>query len=255
LRDLDSALRSKKLELHYQPKFDMHGEVRGFEALARWPHPTRGMIPPDTFIRLAEENGLILQLGEWAMEEACKEAAKWDEHLTVAVNVSPVQFRFGDLPATVQSILERTGLAPERLELEITEGVLIHDIKRATVILWRLRVLGVQIALDDFGVGYSSLSYLHSLPFNKIKLDRSLMREATATSRSGVVVASVIDLCHKLGMTVLAEGIEEDRQLDFLREAHCDEVQGFLLGRPKPISAYARTVGEKSSSATQPHVA
>ena len=174
-QDLRSAIERNELALHYQPQARIGGEIIGFEALVRWQHPQRGMIPPGTFIPLAEESGLIVAMGEWILREACREAASWPNPLQIAINLSPVQFRHGDLPALVHSVLLETGLPPSRLELEITEGVLIDDFSRAVSILRRLKALGVRIAMDDFGTGYSSLSYLQSFPFDKIKIDQSFI--------------------------------------------------------------------------------
>ena len=174
-QELRSAIARGELILHYQPQARIDGEVFGFEALVRWQHPQRGLIPPGTFIPLAEESGLIGPLGEWIMREACREAASWPKPLQIAINLSPVEFRHGDLTGLVHSVLLETGLAPSRLELEITEGVLIDDFSRAVSTLRRLKALGVRIAMDDFGTGYSSLSYLQSFPFDKIKIDKSFI--------------------------------------------------------------------------------
>jgi EAL domain-containing protein (putative c-di-GMP-specific phosphodiesterase class I) len=178
LQELRDAVPNGELELHYQPQAKIGGKVVGFEALVRWNHPTRGMVPAGTFIPIAEESGLILPIGEWVLREACREAASWPRHLQIAVNLSPAQFHHGDLPGLVHSILLETGLSAGQLELEITEGVLIGDFSRASSILRRLKALGVRIAMDDFGTGYSSLSYLHAFPFDKIKIDRALRRQS-----------------------------------------------------------------------------
>ena len=183
--DLRAAVEHGELTLHYQPQARIDGEIIGFEALVRWHHPTRGLVPPGTFIPLAEESGLIVAIGEWVLREACREAASWPKPLQIAVNLSPVQFRHGDLPALVHAVLLETGLAPDRLELEITEGVLIGDFSRAVSILRRLKALGVRIAMDDFGTGYSSLSYLQSFPFDKIKIDRSFISKLDRQSAIG----------------------------------------------------------------------
>src|SRR5262249_11929109 len=173
--ELRSALVNNELVLHYQPQASVTGEVTGFEALIRWHHPTRGLVPPGIFMPLAEESGSITDIGEWTLRQACREAASWPKPLKVGINLSPVQFRHGDLPGLVHSVLLQTGLPPHRLELEITEGVLIGDYSRAIAILRRLKSLGVRIAMDDFGTGYSSLSYLHAFPFDKIKIDRAFI--------------------------------------------------------------------------------
>ena len=242
-QDLLSAIARNELTLHYQPQARIDGTITGFEALARWQHPRHGMVPPSTFIPLAEESGVIIALGEWALRTACREAASWPKPLTVAINLSPVQFRDTDLPKLVHEVLLETGLAPARLELEITEGVLIGDFTRAVAILRRLKALGVRIAMDDFGTGYSSLSYLQSFPFDKIKIDKAFIANATDSEQSATIVRAVIALGRGLGLPVIAEGVETEEQLKFLAEEHCDEVQGYLIGRPKPIADYAELVG------------
>jgi EAL domain-containing protein (putative c-di-GMP-specific phosphodiesterase class I) len=177
------------------------------------------------------------------LREACREAASWPHPLQIAVNLSPIQFRHGDLAGLVHSMLLETGLAPTRLELEITEGVLVEDFGRGVSILRRLKTLGVRIAMDDFGTGYSSLSYLQSFPFDKIKIDQSFISKVKNTPQSAAIVRAVIGLAHGLNLPVLAEGVETKAQLDFLAAESCDEVQGYLLGRPHPISEYSKLVG------------
>jgi diguanylate cyclase (GGDEF)-like protein/PAS domain S-box-containing protein len=241
--DLRSALDRGQLSLHYQPQARVDGEIIGFEALARWQHPLRGAVPPSAFIPIAEESGLMIALGEWILREACREAASWQRPLQIAVNLSPVQFRHGDLPAMVHSILLETGLPASRLELEITEGVLIHDFSRALSILRRLKSLGVRIAMDDFGTGYSSLAYLQSFPFDKIKIDRGFISNLERNPQSAAIVRAVIGLGHGLKLPVVAEGVETEDQLSFLAKELCDEVQGYFIGRPWPIDRYAELVG------------
>jgi diguanylate cyclase (GGDEF)-like protein/PAS domain S-box-containing protein len=240
---LRSAVECQQLCLHYQPQKTMSGETIGFEALARWHDRHHGLVPPSVFIPIAEESGLIVAMGEWVLREACREAATWRRPLTVAVNVSPLQFRYGDLPNLVHAILLDTGLAPARLELEITESVFIDDFSRAISILSRLKALGVGVALDDFGSGYSSLSYLHSFAFDKIKIDRTFILDLEYNQHSMAIVRAVIDLGHSLNTPVLAEGVETDAQHAMLVERGCDEVQGYLVGRPLPIDDYAEIVG------------
>src|SRR6202163_2325708 len=206
--ELSSAIERNELRLHYQPLAKIDGEVIGFEALVRWHHPQRGLVSPATFIPVAEESGLIMQIGEWVLREACREAASWPNPLRIAVNLSPIQFRHGDLAGLVHSVLLETGLAPTRLELEITEGVLIEDFARGVSILRRLKTLGVRIAMDDFGTGYSSLSYLQSFPFDKIKIDQSFISNVKSNSQSAAIVRAVIGLAHGLDLPVLAEGVE-----------------------------------------------
>jgi predicted signal transduction protein with EAL and GGDEF domain len=241
--DLRLAIERGELSLHYQPQARMAGEVVGFEALVRWTHPTRGMIPPTRFIPVAEESGLIIPLGEWILREACREAASWPEKLQIAINLSPVQFRHGDLPGLVHSILLETGLSPNRLEFEITEGVLIDDFSRATSTLRRLKLLGVRIAMDDFGTGYSSLSYLQAFPFDKIKIDQSFISNLERSPQSATIVRAVIGLARGLNLPVVAEGVETEEQIAFLARESCDKVQGFIIGRPMPIENYAELIG------------
>jgi diguanylate cyclase (GGDEF)-like protein/PAS domain S-box-containing protein len=233
-----AAIRSQLL-LHYQPQAKVSGGVFGFEALVRWQHPEQGLIAPDQFIPLAEENGQIVEVGEWVLREACRVAAAWPMPLQIAVNLSPVQFRLGDLPTLIHAIMIETGLSPDRLELEITEGVLITDPPRALSILRRLKTIGVRIAMDDFGTGYSSLSSLQSFPFDKIKIDRSLVSSITASEQSAAIVRAAIALGRALEMPVLAEGVETEKQRELLRRERCHEIQGFLIGRPQPIASYA----------------
>ncbi|MDO9413836.1 MAG: EAL domain-containing protein [Pseudolabrys sp.] len=242
-RDLKVAIEHGDLSLQYQPQFLMTGEPIGFEALARWNCLDRGMVPPDTFIQIAEECGLIMPLGAWALREACREAASWKAPLAVAVNVSPMQFLQGNLAQLVHTILLETGLAPARLELEITEGVFINDFSRAVSILRQLKSLGVRISLDDFGKGYSSLSYLHSFPFDKIKIDRAFILDIEQNHHSMIIVRAVIGLGHSLNIPILAEGVENEAQRKFLEQAGCSAVQGYLLGRPAPIKKYKELVG------------
>jgi EAL domain-containing protein (putative c-di-GMP-specific phosphodiesterase class I) len=244
--DLKSAIERNELRLHYQPQVKITGEMKGFEALARWHCPKRGLVPPSEFIPLAEESSLILLLGEWVLREACREAASWERPLNIAVNVSPVQFRHGDLPRLVHSILLETGLPANRLELEITEGVLIDDFSRAVSILRRLKSLGVRIALDDFGKGYSSLSYLRAFPFDKIKIDRLFITDLGSNPQSIAIVHAVIGLGRSLNIPILAEGVETKAQHDILLKEGCDEVQGYLTGRPLAIADYAEAVGHKA---------
>ncbi|QHP72366.1 EAL domain-containing protein [Bradyrhizobium sp. LCT2] len=226
--DLRQALEQNQFLVHFQPQARMDGEVIGFEALLRWNHPTRGFVPPDRFIPLAEENGLIVQIGEWVLREACREAASWPRPLQVAVNFSPVQFQAGDLERSIHQILLETGLAPTRLEVETTEGVLIGDFTRALNLLRRLKALGIRIAMDDFGTGYSSLSYLQSFPFDKIKIDRSFISNLEATPQSAEIVRAVLSLAHALNIPVIAEGVETEAQRAFLAREACEEMQGYL---------------------------
>ncbi|MET3339462.1 diguanylate cyclase (GGDEF)-like protein/PAS domain S-box-containing protein [Bradyrhizobium japonicum] len=241
--DLRLALEQNQFLVYFQPQARVDGEVIGFEALLRWNHPTRGFVPPDQFIPLAEENGLIVQIGEWVLREACREAASWPRPLQVAVNLSPIQFQAGDLERSIHQILLETGLTPTRLEVEITEGVLIGDFTRALNLLRRLKALGIRIAMDDFGTGYSSLSYLQSFPFDKIKIDRSFISNLEATPQSAEIVRAVLSLAHALRIPVIAEGVETEAQRAFLAREACEEMQGYLVGRPALIERYLDLVG------------
>ncbi len=241
--DLRQALEQDQLVVYFQPQARVDGEVTGFEALLRWNHPTRGFVPPDQFIPLAEENGLIIEIGEWVLREACREAASWPRPLQVAVNLSPIQFQAGDLERSIHQILLETGLSPTRLEVEITEGVLIGDFTRALDLLRRLKALGVRIAMDDFGTGYSSLSYLQSFPCDKIKIDRSFIFDLEAKPQSAEIVRAVLSLAHALNIPVIAEGVETEAQRAFLAREACEEMQGYLVGRPDLMERYLDLVG------------
>ena len=247
-QDLSVAIKNGELSLHFQPQAKSGKTVEecefiGFEALARWLHPARGFVPPGEFIPLAEESGLIVEMGEWILREACREAASWPKPLQIAVNLSPAQFVHGDLVGLVHSILLETGLAPGRLELEITEGVLIEDFDRGLALLRRLKALGVRISMDDFGSGYSSLSYLQAFPFDKIKVDRAFVVNLGRNPQSAAIISAVIDLGHGMGMSLVAEGVETLEQFTFLADEGCDAVQGYLLGKPLPIGQYAAVIG------------
>ena len=242
-RDLAVAVARNELLLYYQPQARMNHEIVGFEALVRWPDPERGMVGPNIFIPLAEDSGLILQIGEWVLREACREAASWPIPLTVSVNISPVQFRNSDLVGLVHGILVETGLAPHRLELEITEGLMIQDKTSTLAILRRIKALGVGIAMDDFGSGYSSLAYLQTFPFDRIKIDQTFVANLDRNPQSAAIIRAVIGLGRGLQIPILAEGVETEEQLAFLVRESCDEVQGYLLGRPRPIADYAKIVG------------
>jgi EAL domain-containing protein (putative c-di-GMP-specific phosphodiesterase class I) len=206
--------------------------VLGYEALLRWNHPERGPVPPAQFIPVAEETGLIVPLGEWALRQACTAAAAWPEHLTLAVNLSPVQFKRG-LLAAVSNALASSGLSPRRLELEITEAALLHDDNATMSVLHQLRQLGIRIVMDDFGTGYSSLSYLRQFPFDKIKIDRSFIGDLLDPNSVSIVQA-IVELAASLKMTTTAEGIETPEQLERLRTICCVQGQGYLFGRPAP---------------------
>ncbi|MGE5564913.1 MAG: EAL domain-containing protein [Parcubacteria group bacterium] len=235
-RDLRHAISNEELVLYYQPiARTTDGRIAGFEALVRWQHPVRGLVPPIEFIPLAEESGLIIPLGEWALRRACADAASWERPLRVAVNLSPLQLHQPNLVSLVEAVLEETGLVPHRLELEITEGALFHDQKRALAILRQLKALGVRIAMDDFGTGFSSLSSLQSFPFDKLKIDKSFVEKIEKDDRAMVIVKAVLGLGRSLEIPVVAEGVETESQLHFLRGESCAEVQGYHIGRPMPM--------------------
>ena len=235
--DLRKALVEQEFELYYQPIVDLASDrVSGFEALIRWNHPTQGVVPPAAFIPLAEDMGLIAPMGEWVLREACREAAAWPDNLTVAVNLSPAQFKSKTLALAVTSALAGSGLAPNRLELEITESVLLQDNETVRSILHQLRELGVRISMDDFGTGYSSLSYLRSFPFDKIKIDQSFVRDMCDHDDSIAIVRAVAGLGKNLGMATTAEGVETSEQLGHLRKEGCTQVQGYFFSRPLPAA-------------------
>jgi diguanylate cyclase (GGDEF)-like protein len=233
--DLRMAVRRDEFEVHYQPIVDVSRErTVSFEALVRWRHPQRGPIAPLNFIPLAEETGLIVQLGETVLRKACKEAAGWSDEIGVAVNLSPVQFKNPNLVSSVKSALEDSGLAPCRLELEITESVLLQNSEATLATLHELRSHGVRISLDDFGTGYSSLSYLRSFPFDKIKIDRSFVQDLASRDDSMAIVRAVTGLGRSLGIVTTAEGVETAEQFELLRQEGCTQVQGYLFSKPRP---------------------
>jgi diguanylate cyclase (GGDEF)-like protein len=233
--DLRKALPANEFELYYQPVVNLEtGEISGFEALIRWNHPDRGLVPPSEFIGLAEEIGCIVPLGEWIISQACAAAAIWPNDLRVAVNLSPAQFTSPGLVPAVVRALASSGLAPERLELEITESVLLEQNDATLATLFRLRELGVRIAMDDFGTGYSSLSYLQKFPFDKIKIDRAFVKDIKSATSSLNIVRAVAAMAKGLGMTTTAEGVETQEQRDLVKLEGCTEMQGYLLSKPLP---------------------
>ncbi len=239
-QDLHHAVLHDEFTLHYQPQMlCASNEIIGFEALVRWNHPTQGLIPPARFIQLTEESGLIVPLGTWVLRTACAEATRWMSPLRVAVNISPRQFQQADLPGLVLSILAETGLSPARLELEITENLLINDMARALGILRRLKAIGVRIAMDDFGTGYSSLATLQAFPFDTLKIDRTFVQQLQSSAQAKVIVRTIIGLGRSLAIGVVAEGVETETQRRFLSDEGCDELQGYLIGKPEPIKSYA----------------
>ena len=249
--DLRAAIADKQFEMFYQPVVSVESnEVVAFEALIRWRHPDRGMVSPAEFIPVAEETGLIIPLGEWILRQVCADALRWPQHIRVAVNLSPVQFRSPELVHAVFSALAASHLAPGRLELEITESALLHDNDVVLEKLHQLKSYGVQIAMDDFGTGYSSLSYLRSFPFDKIKIDQSFVRGLGSREDSLAIIRAVISLGRNLGMTITAEGVETRSQLSVLRQERCDEVQGFLFSPAVPLQETHGLLGMIRSSAS-----
>lgn len=239
--DLRSAIAAGQFQLYYQPIVDAtSGVTCGAEALLRWHHPTRGMVPPQEFIPVAEETGLIIPLGEWVLRQACSDAVSWPHQLKVAVNISPAQFRDKDLFGVICGALFEAGLPPQRLEIEITESVLMDSAPDKMALMQELRDSGMSLALDDFGTGYSSLSYLTKFPFSKIKIDRSFVRNVTCDPQSEAIVSAIITLARRLGVTVTAEGIEREDQAELLRRCGADFLQGYLFGRPAAEPDFAR---------------
>jgi diguanylate cyclase (GGDEF)-like protein/PAS domain S-box-containing protein len=251
--DLRKALGNGELELFYQPLVNIRrDEVSGFEALLRWHHPTRGMVSPVEFIPLAEDIGLIGPLSEWVLRTACMEATRWPENIKVAVNLSPVQFRGKGLVQSVVAALAYSGLAPGRLELEITESVLLSETEVNLATLHQLREIGAHISLDDFGTGYSSLSYLRSFPFDKIKIDRSFVRDLVARPDCMAIIRAIVGLGKSLGIATTVEGVETKEQLHLLRAEGCTEVQGYLFSPPQPADVIERLLQPRQVAASVP---
>jgi EAL domain-containing protein (putative c-di-GMP-specific phosphodiesterase class I) len=239
-RDMRTALVQDGFRLFYQPLVNLQTKkVTTFEALMRWQHPVRGTVPPSIFIPVAEEMGLIVQLGEWALRQACAEAIKWPDGICVSVNLSPLQFSKGNLVSTVMSALASSGLPASRLELEITESVLLEKSERNISVLNQLRHLGVRISMDDFGTGYSSIGYLRSFPFDKIKIDQSFVKDVLVDEGSLAIVRAIAGLGVSFGMTTTAEGVETEEQMRCLNLEGCIEVQGYLFSKPVPANEIA----------------
>jgi diguanylate cyclase (GGDEF)-like protein len=244
-QDLRQAMIDGGFEIHYQPLVDLRlGEVRGCEALLRWRHPERGMVSPAEFIPVTEDTGLITELGEWVLRTACAEAATWPDHVRLAVNVSPVQLKCQTLALRIAGALAASGLKPGRLEIEITEAVLIRDDEAALAILHQLRDIGVRIALDDFGTGFSSLSYLKRFPFDKIKIDRCFVSDISETDGSSSIVQAVVNIATALNMTTTAEGVETEAQRELLKRLGCTEMQGYLFSAPRPAAEVRHLLGD-----------
>ena len=235
-QEMGTGITNGEFKLHYQPQICMStGKLLGYEALMRWEHPVRGWVSPGTFIPIAERNGLILPLSEFALSEACTRAMSWKQPLRVAVNLSPIQFKRNDLVPTVERMLRITGLPPERLELEVTESLFIQTSHRTVEALTKLREMGVSVALDDFGTGYSSLSYLSAFPIDKIKLDRSFASDLAKNEGNMAIISAMIGIGKSLDIRIVAEGIEDKDTMELLRIAGCHEAQGYHLGRPRNL--------------------
>ncbi len=240
-RDLRKALPAGEFELYYQPVVNLaSNEISGFEALIRWNHPERGIIAPAKFIPLAEEIGFIVPMGEWVIRQACATAAQWPGDLHVAVNISAAQFRSPGLMQIIVGALAASGLEPTRLEIEITESILLQNKDTTLAVLHQLRSLGIRIALDDFGTGYSSLTYLQCFPFDKIKIDRSFVKDIAENTGSFNIVRAVVALANGMGMTATAEGVETKEQLDRITSEGCTEMQGYWFSRPLPAHEIER---------------
>lgn len=234
--ELHTAFERGDFDLHYQPQLDLpSGRIVGYEALIRWNHPERGMIPPMEFIQIAEETGMINPIGEWVLRKACSDARHLPDDCFVAVNISPVQFMTKDFVGIVRDTMRSTGIKPSRLELEVTETAMMQDRDRAAAILKELAEMGISVAVDDFGTGYSNLSYLIDFSFGKLKIDRSFVSRIDTDSSSGAVVSTIVGLSRALGVSIIAEGVETESQATLLRAAGCEVVQGYLFGRPAPL--------------------
>jgi diguanylate cyclase (GGDEF)-like protein len=252
-QDLRTAIDGNEFELYYQPIVNLtSGNLGGFEALLRWHHPVRGLVLPTDFIHLAEETGIIVAIGEWVLRTACIEAAKWPDGISVAVNLSPVQFQKGNLLATVKAALDVSRLPPDRLELEITESVLLQDNAGTVSALHQLRAMGIAVALDDFGTGYSSLSYLRSFPFDKIKIDRSYVLDLMTSKEAMSIIRATVGLGRSLDLRITAEGVETPEQRDQLRQEGCTEIQGYWLSRPRPAGELASLIERLNAASRGP---
>ncbi len=256
--DMRQALRRHEFRLDFQPRYDASSQlIVGAEALVRWQHPTRGLLTPGSFIGLAEETGLIVELSDWVLAEACRNALSWADELMVSVNLSPVEFQRSDLDERIEAVLTASGIAPARLELEITESVMLEDAASALATMNRLKALGVRLSMDDFGTGYSSLSYLRNYPFDGIKIDRSFVAALDQSQGSEAIVSAIVSMGHALSLTVTAEGIETRAQLGTLKALACDQAQGFYLGRPMAPMLFRQIVLDQDAgvAATDPPTA
>jgi PAS domain S-box-containing protein len=253
LADLHRGLQNDEFTLHYQPQVDAGGIPTGAEALVRWRHPQRGLVPPAEFIPLAEETGLILELDRWVLQAACTQLAAWARsrttaHLTLAVNMSARQFRHPDFVGYVLAILERTGADPHRLKLEVTEGSLIDDVEETIATMVTLKAHGLGFSLDDFGTGYSSLAYLKRLPLDQLKIDQSFIRDVPTDLNAATIAHAVVTLGQSLGLAVIAEGVETDAQRDFLARHNCDAFQGYLFSPPLPVDQFDAFIASRPAA-------
>jgi EAL domain-containing protein (putative c-di-GMP-specific phosphodiesterase class I) len=245
--ELRRALVGGEFEIHYQPLVNLEQDrISACEALLRWNHPVRGEIDPDSFIPVAEETGLITRIGDWVIRKACEDAVSWPSDITLAINISPVQFRNENLMNVISHALETSGLKPERLELEITEAILLEHTETTLEMLNRLRAFGIRIAMDDFGTGYSSLSYLQKFPFDKIKIDGSFVHALTDDPESTAVIRAVTGLASSFRMVTTAEGVETEDQLALVRSLGCTEMQGFLFSKARPAADLAEFLAKRS---------
>ena len=253
--DLRFAIKHGELRLHFQPRFRIaDGQMVGAEALVRWQHPERGLIQPDTFIPIAEETGLILALSNWVMDTACRQAVRWPDPLFLSINLSPSEFKRGNLIERVQKTLHDTGLDPARMELEITESVMLEDAAGALEVMHRLKRLGVRIAMDDFGTGYSSLSYLRTFPFDGLKIDRSFISRLAESDDDKSIIQAIVGLGKALSLTVTAEGIETAEHLQLLKAVACDEGQGYFLSEPLDFEAFGILVKAREMKGSKSRV-
>jgi EAL domain-containing protein (putative c-di-GMP-specific phosphodiesterase class I) len=253
---LRRALEREEFILHFQPILDLRRDrVTGVEALIRWQHPDLGMVSPVRFISLAEETGLILPIGQWVLEEACRQLkgmhSQGFEELHVAVNLSPKQFRQRDLSRSISRVLDQAGVHPSLLELEVTESSVMEKGEAAIRALHDLKAMGVRLSIDDFGTGYSSLSYLKRFPIDALKVDKSFVHDITSDQDDAAITSAIIAMGHSLRLTIIAEGVETEEQLAFLRERECDKVQGYLFGRPMPAGELVELLGKKKKGVTE----
>lgn len=247
--DLRFAIDNGELRLHYQPRYRLaDGQMVGAEALIRWQHPERGLIPPDTFIPVAEQTGLIIPFSNWVVSTAFRQATQWPEHLFLSINLSTIKFKGGKLAERIESALAESAIRPSRVELEITESVMLEDAPGALAQMHTLKALGVRLAIDDFGTGYSSLSYLRTFPFDGLKIDRSFLSRLEGGEEDRAIILAIVDMGRTLSLTVTAEGIETAEQLRMLKAISCDEGQGYLLSKPLDADAFTELLGAKAGN-------